>query len=338
MNALITHQNQSVYSSNADVLSLLIELAQSALSGNLHRDKLRYILQSTQNAQAAAHAGAYSVSFAEAVRASLHARRHRRPATLADLRSYTNRMLRFRELKTHPINQITGHMCKLMMEETFGHSAHTYRKAQTILHSIFHYGMRQGWCYTNPAECLDIPPVTEEQIQILSLTQIKRLMRACRQPDLRLMDAPVRLMLWCGIRPTEVQRLRWGDIDYNEKVVYVDSMASKTGGARVVPLRGAAKALLDRRRPADERIAPRNWIRLWQRVRSHAGLVPWQNDTLRHTFASMHIRYFQNMSMLQQEMGHRSSALLQTRYLNLRGLRAYTAKSFFTQQTFPLTY
>ena len=54
------------------------------------------------------------------------------------------------------------------------------------------------------------------------------------------MNAAVRLMLRCGIRPGEVQRLRWGDIAPAEKMVYVESHAGKTGGARAVPLRGGA--------------------------------------------------------------------------------------------------
>lgn len=336
MNKLITTQQQSVNSPEAAFLRLFIEFTQSALSGNINKAEWQHKLQQAMLHNRETQPPAPSVSFKKAVEASLHARRHRRPATRADLQSYTNRMLKYRRLAGLPINQVDNHLCRQMMDETFGHSPYSYRKAQSILHSIFNYGIRQGWCYNNPAECLDLPPVQEEQIQILGITQIKRLMRACRQPGLRSMDAPVRLMLWCGIRPTEVRRLRWRDIDIKEKVVYVDPLVSKTGGARMVPLRGGAKMLLTRAHHPDQLIAPRNWLRLWQRVRAAAGLVPWQNDTLRHTFASMHIRHFQNMSVLQQEMGHRSSTLLQTRYLNLRGLRAQTAKAFFQDKLFPL--
>lgn len=318
------------------MLNLIIELAQSVLVEKINQEEWQNILHRALGAQLIPTGNVGSVSFEDAVRASLHARRHRRPATRADLRSYTARMLRFKNIATLPINQINSNICRQMMEETFAHSPHTYRKAQSILHSIFHYSKRQGWCFGNPAESIDLPPVQEEEIHILSITQIKRLMRSCRMPGLRSMDAAVRLMLWCGIRPAEVQRLHWGDIDLKEKAIYVTPLASKTGGARVIPLRGGAKTLLSRPQHPNVLIAPRNWARLWRRVRRHAHLMPWQNDTLRHTFASMHMRHFQNMSQLQQEMGHRSAALLQTRYLNLRGLSAHAAECFFNNKTFPL--
>ena len=272
-----------------------------------------------------------SVSFSEAISASLEARRHRRPSTRRDLRSFTNRMLRFQDISECTLRNISAPRCRQMMNELFNHSPHVYRKAQSILHSIFSYGRRQGWCERNPAESLTLPPIVEERINILSLSQIRVLIKVCNRPHFRCMNAAVRLMLWCGIRPGEVQRLRWSDIDPSEKVVYVDPHASKTGGARAVPLRGGARVLAAEKHAREELIAPRNWIRLWQRIRDTATLKPWQRDALRHTFASMHLKHYHNLVMLQEEMGHRDSNLLRTRYLNLRDVRSFAAREFFTQ-------
>lgn len=272
----------------------------------------------------------YSVSFSEAITASLQARHHRRPSTRRDLQSFTNRMLKYRDISGYNLRSISAPICHQMMNELFNHSPHVYRKAQTILHSIFSYGRKQGWCERNPAESLILPPITEERVNILTMPQIKLLIKGCTRPHLRSMDAPVRLMLWCGIRPGEVQRLRWGDIDPAEKMVYVESHASKTGGARAVPLRGGALALISEKHASDELIAPRNWIRLWRRLRDTSRLQPWQRDALRHTFATLHLKHYHNILKLQEEMGHRDSMLLRTRYLNLRGVRSSAAREFFT--------
>ncbi len=275
-----------------------------------------------------------TVTFAHAVRASLEARKHRRPSTLADLRSFTGRMVRYGKWEHMPLRAITVKQCREMVSNAFGHSPHVQRKAQAILHSIFAYGRRQGWCDSNPAEGVERPPLHEQRIEILTPPQIKSLLRACDAPEFTDMSAPVRLMLWCGIRPGEVQRLRWKDIDPQEGVVYVDPSHSKTGGARAVPLRGAAKLLSSL--PADQKdeaaIAPQNWARLWRRVRLRAGFTNWQQDALRHTFASLHLKCFHNPPQLQEEMGHRDSRLLRTRYLNMRNLSSSAAQRFFRSQ------
>lgn len=271
------------------------------------------------------------VSFREATAARLHAARHRRAATRADLRSYTQRFLRFSDWGKKPLSSITADECRELLEVHFSISAHVYRKAQMILHGIFAFGKRQGWCLRNPTDGLERPSVQEETLIPLSLAQIQALMRTCRRERLKKMEAAVRLMLWCGIRPMEVQRLTWGDIDRDEHCVYVPPRHSKTGGARAVPLRGGALALLRERHEADEHIAPTNWQRLWRDLRRSSRLSPWRQDTLRHTFASMHLKHFHNLPLLQEEMGHRDSSLLRSRYLNLRALAGADARAFFTQ-------
>lgn len=164
----------------------------------------------------------------------------------------------------------------------------------------------------------------------LSGAQIRAIMRTCLDEDLRSMLPATQLLLFCGVRPGEVRRLRWRDIDRREKVVYIEGRASKTGGPRAVPLRGGAKELLDYRCPPNEYIAPRNWTRLWRRLRLRAGIKRWQRDVMRHTFASLHLKRFHNLLQLQEEMGHRDCNLLRTRYLNVRHVSTSTARRFFT--------
>lgn len=270
-----------------------------------------------------------SATFRHAVGESLTARQHRRPCTRADLRSYTGRLLLSEGLADSDLRSITRHQCRVTLKNSFGHSPHVYRKAKAIMHSIFAYGFRQGWCEINPVDGIESPPVREERIEALTARQIGAMVKACGAKDLLIMEPAFRLMLWCGIRPGEVRRLRWRDIDSKEGVVYVESWASKTGGARAVPLRGGAQCLCRRRRPDNELIAPRNWIRLWAKLRRRAGMRKWQRDALRHTFASFHLKHFHNLPQLQEEMGHRDCALLRTRYLNLRHISTGAARRFF---------
>lgn len=274
-----------------------------------------------------------SVTFRQAAEFSLLSRAHRRPSTRADLRSYVNRMCQYESIAESPLRHISIPMCRDMLHACFGHSAHTFRKAQSILHSIFSMGIRQGWCSQNPAKAILRPPVYETRIEILTLAQIRALLTTLEQfPRLKPLEPAFRLMLWCGIRPAEVRRLCWADIDPEEGMVYVEGENSKTGGARAVPLRGGAECLCRIQEDLSAPIAPANWDRLWRQLRQQAGFDTWQNDALRHTFASMHLKRFHNIIQLQEEMGHRNTSLLQTRYLNLRYLRHTSAVRFFAAQ------
>lgn len=314
----------------SDIFRLFLEFTEIAQATNSDRLKLIALFRKVMQA------GLLSVqkenevlSFREATILSIKAREHRRPSTLSDLRSYTGRFLKLAEWADRDVRQISQKDCRRLLETHFSKSGHVFHKAISILHSIFSYAIKRGCCDTNPVFGIDRMPIKEERIEILTIKQISSFMQALQADDMQCMQAAVRLMLCCGIRPGEVQRLKWGDVDFRENVVYVDGLASKTGGARAVPLRGAALGIKQFKGNPESLIAPHNWINLWATLRRRAGIRHWQKDAMRHTFASMPLKRFHNIHLLQEEMGHRDSALLRTHYLNLRNLTAQAATRFF---------
>lgn len=208
------------------------------------------------------------------------------------------------------------------------------RKARSVLHSFFAYCTRHGWCRSNPISATDFPMPKEREIRPLDLGEISAIFRAARTLNLPECLPAIALMLFAGIRPREVERLCWGDIDWEEKVISILPTHSKTGGSRhvnILPVLG--KILRERRRDFSEPICPPNWRRKWKRIRRAAGWrfpeKPWQQDVLRHTFASYHLKFFKNLSQLQCEMGHASLRLLRTRYLSMRGVTRAAAERFW---------
>jgi len=249
-----------------------------------------------------------TVCFETATWASVEARSARRPATKRDLRHFARRMLRVQGVGARPLRAMTTRECRSMLQEAFGGSLHSFRKGRAILHSIFAYGMRQEWCDANPAERIEAPPPEEHEIKPLTLSEVRRLEEAAAKPEHRAMQLPLHLMLYCGIRPAEVQRLRPEDIQWKRRRVIIRPQTSKTGGGRIVPLRKAG--LLK----GAQRSIPGSWRRRWRALRQAAGFEGWQADALRHTFASYHAAYFKNLPALQLEMGHRDLSLIRMRY------------------------
>ena len=252
-----------------------------------------------------------TVSFEEAARASLAARRDRRPTTRRDLRHFIGRMLRDAEAARRPLRAWTVADCKKLLAKTFPNSPSSYRKGRAILNSIFMFGLRQEWCDKNPVQGVENPRVTEKPIEALTMDEVKRLEQAAERPEHRAMALSLRLMLYCGVRPAEVTRIDpQRDIVGDELIIRPTT--SKTGGGRVIPLRKVKTYL--RTHPQQQRI-PRNWQNRWHALRRAARFTTWRADACRHTFATYHARRFKNLPALQAEMGHRDVGLLRSRYI-----------------------
>ncbi len=281
-----------------------------------------------------------TVSFAQAAEESL-ARRvkaGRRPTTLRDLRHFVKRLLRVPGLAERPLRSIGVQECRRALETAFAGSAHSYRKGRAILHSIFAYGMRQQWCSSNPVAATEAPPVEEKEIVPLTLAQCRRLVETAKLPRFRDCLPALCLMLFAGVRPGEVARLRWGDIRVAEGVLIIAARNCKTGGARRVELCAQLLSLLRRccqggAKAAACLICPPRWAALWRSLRQAAGFgrraTPWVPDVLRHTFASYHALTHRNLPALQLQLGHRDARLLLTRYLNLPHLRRAESAQFW---------
>lgn len=268
-----------------------------------------------------------TVTVREAVQACVEFKaKYVRPATLRDLRHFTARMLRVEGFGERPLRAVGVQECRYVLEAAFGASRHSFRKGRAIMHGLFAFGYRREWCGAeNPVDHIDPPHVEEREIVPLRVDEVERLFRATERPEHADMRLSVYLMVYCGVRPAEVERMRPDDVDLGAGVVRVRSLCSKTGGGRVIPLR---KAGLLRHRKLCIRI-PHRWQERWRSLRRAAGFRCWVPDVLRHTFASYHAARFGNLPQLQAEMGHGDLSLLRTRYVNLTALPARQVGAFW---------
>ena len=176
----------------------------------------------------------------------------------------------------------------------------------------------------------------EKEIKPLSIEQTERLMSTAQARKNRDCVAAVALLLYAGIRPREVRRLRWRDIDLAENCVTIRSLCSKTGGVRHVEICRPLKTILSRSRPevCERAVCPPNWPRRWKLIRDASGFRGvWVQDVLRHTYASYHAKLFRDLPRLQVNMGHRDISLLSSRYVNMSEIAKADAEKFFLQNS-----
>ena len=204
-----------------------------------------------------------TVNFAKAVETALEDRKRKglRARSIVDFRYLCKRMMKLNPgLAERRVRSISSEDCQKYLETAFNGSAAQYRKARAIMSGVFSTAIRHDWCDSNPVARVEVPEVVEKPIEPLTIEEVERLEAAAQLPEHQEMQLSLHLMLYCGIRPTEVSRIDpERDIDWQNQRVVVRPTTSKTGGGRVVPLRGGNIDAL-------RHDIPRRWVQRWRGV------------------------------------------------------------------------
>ena len=209
-------------------------------------------------------------------------------------------------------------------------SASQFNKGRSFLHAIFEFAIRREWCDKNPIKLIERKKVVEKEIIPLKLSETKRLIKTARNesPKYAMVAA---LLVYAGIRPREVRKLSWRDIDTEENTITVRSQCSKTGGVRHVEISPVLNSLLIvNKSETHSSVCPADWQRRWRKIRDNSGFKGhWVQDVLRHTYASYFTKRYSDLPRLQLNMGHRDLSLLRSRYVNMQNISKADAKEFF---------
>jgi integrase len=182
------------------------------------------------------------------------------------------------------------------------------------LHTLLEYCRTRGWLIANPLK--DVPRAKVSQdgtIGILTVEEVARLLESADHATL-----PYWLFsIFCGLRNAELQRLEWKDVHWDEHLVEVPSIKSKTASRRFVCMRPNVLEWLAPYRNSTGPICPPT---LYQRLvadRKAAGITIWLPNCCRHSFASYHLAHFRDPRELALEMGHTNSEITFRHYRQL---------------------
>ncbi len=260
----------------------------------------------------------------------LESKRHLRKDSFNDIRYLGNRLLKAKpEFGNRNFSELSVSECEEWLNAAF-HTNPQFNKARAMLHGLFEFALRREWCDKNPIKRIERKKVIEREILPLKLSETKQLIKTAQR------ESPVyavvaALLVYTGIRPREVRRLTWRDIDIEEKTITVRSQCSKTGGVRQVEIPPVLNRLLITHKSENtSHICPTDWQRRWRKIRDNSGFRGrWVQDVLRHTYASYHAKRFKDLPRLQLNMGHYDVSLLRSRYVNMRGISNTDARNFF---------
>ena len=240
----------------------------------------------------------------DAIAQCLEAKRagNRRAAYLKSLSRYLVRFAEGRE--SLPVASVTVELVESWLNQ-FPKPA----SRQTWLNrlsTLFSFSVRRGHCASNPCDMIERVTVDRRAPKILSPDEADLLLRivpgVCR--------AGLVLGVFAGIRPDELFRLNWDDIDLETKTVTVND--AKTRRRRIVPLEARPLALLLACPLKSGPVSPSNsTVRRFKRTAREAlGLESFPLDLFRHTAASYLLALHGDAGKVATMLGNSSAVLL----------------------------
>jgi integrase len=214
----------------------------------------------------------------------------------------------------HPLGAITlAHINEYLMLHASSPGTHNTKRKH--LCTFFNFCVAHDWIGKNPVdkvvrkkETIEVHVATPEQVRCLLLHTYDCL----SEPAASSMRAYLSLAAFAGIRPEEIHRLDWRDINLQENVVYISKAASKTNDDREVPILPNCRAWLMTCTERTGPVAPSTSLtgRLLK-LREACGIetwrkpgAPWPHDVLRHTFGSSWLAIHKNRPLLAEIMGN----------------------------------
>lgn len=201
----------------------------------------------------------------------------------------------------------------------------TRSNALATLRPAWSHAVRRGYLERSPFDRIARPRRRARAVAILTPEEVRRVLVAC-PPDC---VAAFSLLVFAGIRPEELKRLRWGDVRLADGFVHVAAANAKTAQARNVEILSVLRAWLlsTGEHEPEESVCPAWWRIKYQRVRRECGVEFPQQDMFRHTFASYHLCEFQDEGRTKAAMGH--SRASDTLFVHYRAVATKAAAAAF---------
>jgi integrase len=227
----------------------------------------------------------------EGVRSLLSARSHMKSLRLFFgkrlLRTISNTTLR--EYRTHRLGVVSP-MTKAKISLT------TVNRELTMMRRMINVALNEGWILRNPfrgSESL-INAADEKRCErILSRAEEQQLLAACETERRGHLKALIILALDTAMRRGELFKLRWQDVDFENKQICVQATHTKTQRQRFVPLTRRAEVELEKVRltSSSERIFPFVDIKIsFANAKREAGVTDVRFHDLRHTAITRLVR------------------------------------------------
>ena len=194
---------------------------------------------------------------------------------------------------------------------------------------FFNYCVKMGYISRNPAKAIVLPALKHPSPKAYSPEEILAVLK-CFEPG-SVYRLYICIATFAGIRPAEIGRLRWSDIDFEERVIRLSSLATKMSSRRTVHIQDNLYEWLQEWRAyanTDNLIVPNvarvQYLFLKRLKQTGCKVI---HDGLRHSFGSYLQALTNDCDFVTEQMGH-TLAVFKSHYMDL--VSKEDAKRFFS--------
>lgn len=180
------------------------------------------------------------------------------------------------------------------------------------INGFLNWCVARGYAAHNPATILEDARIDRTLPEIRPVKQVKTFLAklATHHPDL----VPFHVIgFFAGVRVDEL--LRMGADSFRDGAIHVTPAHAKTRTYRIIEMEPNLRAWLEAFPvPRSITLPPVKQLRA---ARAAAGISPWPQNLLRHSFASYHLASFRDAARTAHDLGHPNANLLYTTYRTL---------------------
>lgn len=222
------------------------------------------------------------------------------------------------------------------------------KKIHIIIHNSLELAVKWNIISQNPAKLIETPKLKRKEMKVWEAHEAKHFLEVAKEDRLYIACL---LALMAGVRQGELLALRWQDVDFKKKRIYITQTLSHDGkeivpdaksdaGIRSVAISKRVVAALKehKKEQAKERLksdgqwqdhglvvctkvgtpkSPRNLLRVWYRLLKKSELPEIRFHDLRHTCATLLLKQGMSPKVVAERLGHADIEILLNTYAHV---------------------
>ncbi len=283
-----------------DAVRLVVDNIQLLAGGGSIPDAVRYYVENRPRTSP-------DITVQEVVDRFLELRQREGEIGELHLRDLRYRLTRFAKEFQCPISKVSSAALRdyLLNLDVSHRTRHNMR---TTVAMLFNFARAEGYL---PADHKGVPRSTKRRrpklaVKIFTPEDLTKLLAAGTAPE---QVVAVSISAFAGLRATELRRLDWQHVDFEQGHIVVPDTVAKTGERRLAPLSPNLKAWLwPHRRSAGPLCPYANLAIVYSHLARRAG-VKWQRNGLRHSYVSYRLAEIKNVAQVAFECGNSASMI-----------------------------